>query len=408
MKKLLIPSLTLLLLLTASSPGLAAWDDGVSAFQAGRYEEAADRFRAVVDGAPDAPQGHYMLGLSLLRLREPAAALEPLAKAVELQPASLDYRMALAQTQLKAGEPGAALATLAAQDPAAVTGPQRETFGQLLATAATRGGKAADALPVVAKALAADPRSKALWLARSQLDERLDRPQDSFEALVSAYELDPSDTALGQRAIQAAFTEAQAREDDARREWYRRAAAVATTLADAEPTPQHLRYAGEARMGLQDYSGALHWFERAAEVATADPLPHFYMARCALAQGDAETALGHLDAAIERSPETELTTEIWNARGSALRQLERFAKAAEAYRRAGNTVKIAEMEDLVERQKNNEAWEREKRRCEEKERTVRARLAENDFLEGTEAWRRLEKEAAEALADCRSYLNETS
>ena len=411
MKKILTPSLTFLLLFAAAAPGFAAWDEGVSAFRSGRFDEAATAFRSVADASPNAPQGHYMLGLSLMRLGRSTAACEPLSKAVELQPESADYRMALAQGQLKVGSPGKALITLVAIDLATVDEAKRSALASLLAKAATHGKSDAKASVALSKALEVAPSSKPLWLARARVEERLGRSAEAFAALVAAYELDRKDTAVGQRAVRAAFALAESRNGDHRRQWYTKGATVAVALADTEPTPQNLRYAGLARMNLQDYDGALSWFGRAVDMDGEDATLYLHQARCLLAMEEvgaerARTALKHLDAALALAPDDGLSGRIWTAQGSAFRHLERFADAIEAYDRAGNEVKVAEMEDLFERQKGNKIWDDEVRRCQKKQRAVHAVLAESDDLKGTAGWRKIEKDAADALAECQPYLSE--
>ncbi len=395
-------SLTTVLL--AASPATAAWDDGVAAFHAGRFAAAAAEFRAVVDASPEAPEGHYMLGLSLLRQKQPSSALEPLGRAVELRPGEAAYRLALAQAQLVAGASDDAVATLAAQDPAAVAAELRPTYGQLLARAATAGEPSEAAAAALERATAADPGSKPLWLARAHVARRLDRPAEAFAALAAAFELDSEDHELGRRAVRTAFAVAQDLDGDERRGRYLEGAKIAERLAAASPVPEHLLLAGEARLGAGDCAAARRWFEEAAAVDAADPLPHYYAGRCDLALGEPAAALGRFDAALWRAPGDELGGRIQAARGSALRHLERFGEAAAAYRRAGDEARAAEMDRLAEIHRDNQKWAAEKRRCEEKRRAIERELEEQDFLEGTEAWRRLLRDAERRLADCVPYL----
>ncbi len=402
MKKILTPALTMLLILVAVSPGLASWEEGVTAFRDGRYAEAVDEFQSLVNTNPVAPQGHYMLGLSLLQMRETAAALEPLNEAVELEPNNATYRLALAKTQLEAGEPDAAVATLKAQDLAAVADAERDGFGRLLAQAATRSDRKETALAALEGALAVEADSKTLWLASAHVAQQVGRARQGFDAYAVAYGLDQSDVELGRNTIQTAFANARAKDGEERRSWYALATPIATDLAGADPTAQHFLLAGEALMGEKEYDQARSWFEQAAEADDADPWAHFYLARCA--SEEPEEALSHLQAALERQPGEGLTPQIHNSRGNALRRLEDFAAAKAAYAVAGNSEKVAEMERLIEIKTGNDKWAAEKSRCEEKQRVVQEQLKDNDFLSGTAAWRKLEQEAEEALADCQPYL----
>ncbi|MEE8524323.1 MAG: tetratricopeptide repeat protein, partial [Thermoanaerobaculia bacterium] len=397
MKKILNPAARLLSILIVASPGFASWEQGVSAFQAGRFEVAVDEFQSLVNSNPVAPQGHYMLGLSLLQMRQATASLEPLAKAVELEPSNTIYHLALAQTQLEVRRPDDALTTLAAQDPAAVPDAQRSGFGRLLAEAATESGDGEKSLAALERALTVDPSSKSMWQASAQIAHQLNRPRRAFDAFATAYTLDPTDVELGRHIVQTAFAAARAHQDDDRRGWFQRASRVAVELAGAAPTAEHLLLAGEALLGAQDYDGARSWFEKAAAADPADPWPRFYLGRCA--SEEPETALSHLQATLERSPDEDLTGQIQNARGAALRRLERFEEAEEAYRLAGNEEKVAKMERLIEIKQGNDQWAAEKRRCEEKQRAAQDLLKENESLSGTAVWRELEKDVEAGLAD---------
>ena len=58
------------LILAASSSAEAGWNEGIAAFEAGRYDAAVTEFAAVVHQDPQRPDGHYMLGLSYLILEK--------------------------------------------------------------------------------------------------------------------------------------------------------------------------------------------------------------------------------------------------------------------------------------------------------------------------------------------------
>jgi Flp pilus assembly protein TadD len=77
-------------------------------FDAGRYAEAADNFRMIVEASPSDDYAHFGLGLSLARTGHPAAAAEYLALAAAMRPDDAHYTEALRSVR----------ATLRAQDDA--------------------------------------------------------------------------------------------------------------------------------------------------------------------------------------------------------------------------------------------------------------------------------------------------
>jgi Flp pilus assembly protein TadD len=78
-------------------------------FDAGRYTEAADSFRKIVEASPADDYAHFGLGLALSRSGNPAAAAEYLALAAAMRPDDKHYTDALRQVRatLRARKDGA-------------------------------------------------------------------------------------------------------------------------------------------------------------------------------------------------------------------------------------------------------------------------------------------------------------
>ena len=64
-------------------------------FDAGRYAEAADNFRMIVEASPSDDYAHFGLGLALARTGQHAAAAEYLALAAAMRPDVRHYTEAL-------------------------------------------------------------------------------------------------------------------------------------------------------------------------------------------------------------------------------------------------------------------------------------------------------------------------
>jgi Flp pilus assembly protein TadD len=64
-------------------------------FDAGRYAEAADNFRIIVEASPSDDYAHFGLGLALLKQRDVLGARRHLKLAVAMRPDQADYRAAL-------------------------------------------------------------------------------------------------------------------------------------------------------------------------------------------------------------------------------------------------------------------------------------------------------------------------
>ena len=64
-------------------------------FDTGRYQQAADSFRQIVEASPSDDYAHFGLGLALARSGDPAAAAEHLALAAAMRPELPHYTEAL-------------------------------------------------------------------------------------------------------------------------------------------------------------------------------------------------------------------------------------------------------------------------------------------------------------------------
>ena len=100
----LVTALSLVTLLTGSVAVVeAGWDEGVAAFKAGNYAQAAKEFQGVVEQQPDVYQGHLMLGQALLKLNRDQEALTHLRKAFELDPSNVQVQLTLGKAYLDQG-----------------------------------------------------------------------------------------------------------------------------------------------------------------------------------------------------------------------------------------------------------------------------------------------------------------
>lgn len=402
MRRTLILSLSLLLLGTV--PALAGWEEGVAAFNAGRYDAAETEFRAFIERSPEAADAYYMLGLTLQRQKRRDEAIAALGRAVELGGAD-QHRLALSHALLQAGRGDDALKTLAAQDPKALPKELLQPYGKLLAQAASMSSRTDAALAALERAIQADPKAKHLQVARANVAYKAGRVRTVLDSLDAAFDADPSDINLLSRAFKVAM---KATEDAAEPgPLYEAAYDVARRWAESSPSAEAYVAAGEALMGMQSYTEARGWFEKAeAKAGTADAKLLYYLGSCQLAEEQAATALGRLDKALATAKDPELRERILLAKGKALRNLEEFQKAADVYREAGANDKVAEMEKLVQAKEENKKWEIVRQECLRKKKVIEEARASTADLKGTPEWEAAEAEFSEILASCAPYLRE--
>jgi predicted Zn-dependent protease len=82
---------------SAAEPGSRSIREALARAQvdAGRYAEAADNFRVIVEASPSDDYAHFGLGLALARSGDHAAAAEYLALAAAMRPDAAHYTDAL-------------------------------------------------------------------------------------------------------------------------------------------------------------------------------------------------------------------------------------------------------------------------------------------------------------------------
>ena len=86
----------------ALEPGKASIIEalGRAYYELGDHARAAERFQVMVDANPLADYAHFGLGLSRLRLGDPAAGRRHLRMAVFLKPENEDYQRALRRARV--------------------------------------------------------------------------------------------------------------------------------------------------------------------------------------------------------------------------------------------------------------------------------------------------------------------
>lgn len=394
------------LLLMAPGAARAGYEEGVAAFRSGDYAAAARELRLALEAQPEAASVHYMLGASLFRLQRLDEAVASLSRAVELAPGEPAFALTLAQARLAAGDPRAAFQALSEPELASLPEKVRQPWIESLAAAAQRLEMPSQALTALEAAAVQAPDSAPLQQALGRALGAAGRPAEAFAAYARAYELEPANAAAARRGVEAAFQAAEEAGEDPelRRPWYLRATGLAEELATAHPSPDSRLLAGEAWMGAGEYARARSHFQASAGADPEASLPRYYLGRCAVAEGEAEEALLHLDAALERTDDPELESRVHRARGTAYHTLHRFDLAAAAYRVAGDDGKAAEMERLGELAGQNRDFDRRRAECLAKLAEAERIRAENRDLAGTADWRVIEQQIEALLADCRPYL----
>jgi len=168
----------------------AAQVRGQRALDAGRYEEAIEAFRLVLDQRPDTPQVLFQIGLAYVRTRRPREAERAWLRAVELAPEHVDARLALARLYAhgRPAKPTEAFVHVEAVLRADATNAEALVLG---ATIRAQEDRAAEALELFERAEAVGPLDARALVGLGGVLFRLARPADAEARFRAAIALDP-------------------------------------------------------------------------------------------------------------------------------------------------------------------------------------------------------------------------
>jgi len=250
-----------------------------------RWEEARAEYRRAINLDPKLAEAQLNLGILMLD-REPAEAVGPLRKAVELLPAQSRPRYLLARALERSGDVNGALDAL--------EGAERldpRDYETLFAHAAAllRANRAAEAQAKFRAALTLQPDSAP---ARLGLARSLDAQQkpEAAEAYRGYLELQPDDRDALQQVARIAFREKQY--DDA-------LAALNRADAGQTPTIHSLRLRADIHIAQSDWDDAIATLRRALAMAPRDVELQAGLGRVFLQQRNFPAAEQELKAALQ-------------------------------------------------------------------------------------------------------------
>jgi len=127
---------------------------GSDFFGSGRWDEAIERFKKVIEKYPSVYEGYYSLGLSYLRKKEVEAAIAALEKSAEINPQSVESLFALGECYFVKGESEKALQNFSR---AIAINPESSLAHYNLGLVFTKLGKNEEALAAFEKSIGLKP-----------------------------------------------------------------------------------------------------------------------------------------------------------------------------------------------------------------------------------------------------------
>jgi cytochrome c-type biogenesis protein CcmH/NrfG len=381
----------------------ADWEQGRAAFALGDYQTAAAAFEEVLATRPSYAPGHFMLGLARYHLKLTEAAIASLARAAEIDPGNVQYRLALVRAELDGARFDDALANIVQVEMGAVPGELRREYAQLLGQAADRGSRSADAVARLEAATAAYPSDAFLWLSLGRARSAAGNDVGAFEAFSKANQVDGANPEAARSAATVAIRIANTLAEGADRGvWYGWAAELADKAATATGTVDDALLAGESFLGAVDYARASQWLERAVTRDPGSPLGLYLLGRADLGLARTEQALGHLRNALERVQDERLRRAIAYSVAQADIEQRDLAAAEKVLLELGDSDAAARLRRLAEVASGNPGDAA--RSCVDRWVKLQGTKEDRRRYEGTPAWGAIVAEEATLLAGCREVL----
>jgi Flp pilus assembly protein TadD len=361
----------------------AGWEEGVAAFKAQNWAQAAQEFQAVVEASPEYAGGHQMLGQSLLKLNRSQEALTHLRKAYDLGPDNIAVQMVLGQAYVQTGRYRDAAELLGNVNAASLPKAQQGALHQMLAIALDKTGQSSSAIREMERAVALDPNDAGLQYQLGTLLFNNGDTAQAVGALEKAASLDSGDSRKQKAYADALLRSAREQQGSAKEATYRKAVSAASRLVTAEASYDNLMLLGGAQLGAGVYTEAASTFQRAAGQNARDWLPQFYIGQAQTSTGNFTAAEGALQKALSLTESQTDRNRIWNQLGFVYEKQKNWPQAKTAYGKAGNSGAISRVEQNEATHEFNaeveaERAEIEKLKAEEEELEKKLRELEGD------------------------------
>ncbi len=363
--RLCVGILLLAVALPAGAEDNQDYNKGLEAFRAREYSNAVQWFQRVIEQSPEHAGSHYLLGLSLRGDKKTSKALASLRKATELDPGNASYAIALGQTLIQAKQYNDAYLTLKKVRYSDLDTRARQSYAPAFANAAIMAGFPGEAVNVLEAQTKATPKNSEMFYTLGYAYSKEEDYGKAFAAFKKAFELDPSSTKSGTSAVKSAISAGRRAGGSQKDSYYSQGAVIAEKLASASPTFDNLLLAGETRLGAKDYQKALGWFDRARSKQPQNALVHYYHSQCNTNLGQYKSAITDLQQALKIGVSGKMRTQVHNQMGFVYDKTKKYDDAITAYKNAGNSRKVSDVEKKkadaaknVEADKAKAAYER--------------------------------------------------
>ncbi len=360
MRRPVISSIIVLFAAASTLPAFAGWDEGVAAFTAKKYEQAAAEFQELVDQNPEGYRSHYMLGMSLQRLGRKEEALNHLRKAYDLNPNDLSIKLELGKAYFTVRRYKEVTELLDSVDSAQLPGNHQSAFFQMRGEAKLKindvNGGYKD-FKVLAKL---KPKDAAIQYKYGAVALRADDIEAAISAFDRAVQLDPKDPEKKKTYANTLIRKGRmTRDKTAKKSSYLKAAQLASAVVSADPSFDNLMLQMSAELGAGLFDEAVVTGEKAMAKNSQDWLVPFYIGQAYTSGANHEKAEAPLKKALALAKKPDDQKKVWKQLGFAYEKQKNYTASISAYQNAGDQGGLARVQKNLETSQYNEQVEAE-------------------------------------------------
>lgn len=378
MRRPMISTVIVLFAAASALPAFAGWDEGVAAFTAKNYQQAAAEFQKLVDQNPEGYRSHYMLGMSLQRLNRKEEALNHLRKAYDLNPNDLSIKLELGRAYFTMRRYKEVTQLLDSVDASKLPGTHQGAFYQMRGEAKLKVDDLNGGFSDFKTLARLQPKDAKIQYKFGAVALKADRMDDAISALDRAVQLDPNDPEKKVTYANALIKKGRlSRDKTAKKSNYLKAAELASKVVAAQPTFDNLMLQMSAELGAGLFDKAVATGDKAMAKNPNDWLVPFYIGQAYTSSDQPAKAEAPLKKAQGLAKKPEEQKKIWQQLGFAYEKQKKYSESISAYQNAGDSTAVARVEKNYETARYNEQVESENeqiRRMEEEAKRLEEEL----------------------------------
>ena len=369
-------ALTVFLIMFATLPALAGWDEGVAAFSKKDFKTAESEFQELVNQTPDGWRGHYMLGLSLEQLKRKEEALHHLRKAYDLNPNDLSIKIALGRAYSNVRRYSDVTSLLNSVDSSSLPAKQQAAFFQIRGQAKFKTGDVPGATGDFKKLAELRPNDAQAQYTYATTALQAGQVDASIRGLSKAVKLAPDNADMTRAYAQVQIRKARESGNNktAKKTAYLKAAELASKLVAKDPSYENQMLKISAELGAGSYTRAIETGKTATASPSATWLAYYYLGQAYTSAGQFAQAEAPLNTAKSKVSSPKDLKSVQRQLGFAYEKQKKYAASIAAYQNAGDQAGVTRVSE-------NEKTENFNKQVEEENDVIKAMEAEAKKLE---------------------------